>query len=252
MFCNRLNMKYRVMENISVSITILLIAFLLSGCKRGTPTEHSQPKALAEKNGAALVPLHLDLPKENPFIDCSHPVNLKAVKHLEPNTDTPRDPFLVPQGVKNLALNKPVTSSQSEPIIGTLDMIVDGDKGMLDKSLVELGPSAQWIMIDLEKEYELYAIVFWHYYKYTHVYCDVAVQVSNEPKFDKGATTLFNNDIDNSLGLGAGQDMHYIDKAEGKLVDAKGTKARYVKLWSRGSNQAKDYTHYIEVEVYGK
>jgi hypothetical protein len=63
--------------------------------------------------------------------------------------------------------------------------------------------------------------------------------------------TLFNNDLDNSLGKGVGGDMHYIDKAEGKLVDGKGTKARYVRLYSQGNNQ-NDFTHYIEVEVFGK
>jgi hypothetical protein len=79
----------------------------------------------------------------------------------------------------------------------------------------------------------------------------VVVQISSDPEFITDVTTLFNNDTDNSLGQGVGTDMHYIDRHEGKLVDAKGIKARYVKLWSQGNNQ-NDYSHYIEVEVYGK
>jgi hypothetical protein len=62
---------------------------------------------------------------------------------------------------------------------------------------------------------------------------------------------VFNNDIDNSLALGKGNDMHYVETNEGKLIDAKGQKARYVRLWSNGNN-AEDFNHYTEVEVYGK
>ncbi|MCP4707838.1 MAG: hypothetical protein GY869_04370, partial [Planctomycetes bacterium] len=62
---------------------------------------------------------------------------------------------------------------------------------------------------------------------------------------------LFNNDHDNSLGLGAGEDMHYVETSEGKLVDAKGIKARYVRLYSNG-NTENDSNPYIEAEVYGK
>jgi len=249
MFCKFLNGKCQIMKNISVLIVVLLGAFLLSGCKREAPTEQSQPKSWAEKIGAKMVPLQLELPKA--MFSCTK-VNLEGIPNLEPDTKKPREPFPVPEGVKNLARNKLVTSSDMDPIIGTLDMIVDGDKDGTDDSVVELGPFEQWVVVDLGNEYELYAIVFWHFHKSRRVYHDVVAQVSNDPKFVNDVTTLFNNDIDNTLGLGVGQDKHYIDKAEGKLVDAKGTKARYVKLWSQGSKQAKDYSHYIEVEVYGK
>ena len=36
----------------------------------------------------------------------------------------------------------------------------------------------------------------------------------------------------------------------GRVVDAKGTKARYVRLWSNG-NTSNDMNHYCEVEVFG-
>jgi hypothetical protein len=130
-------------------------------------------------------------------------------------------------------------------------MAVDGDKEAAEGSVLEFGPFKQWIQVDLESEYELYAIVFWHFHKIPRVYFDVVVQVSNDAEFINDVKTLFNNDTDNSLGLGVGTDKHYIDKAEGKLVDAKGTRARYVRLLSQGNNQ-NDYSHYIEVEVFGK
>jgi hypothetical protein len=63
-------------------------------------------------------------------------------------------------------------------------------------------------------------------------------------------TTIFNNDMNNELGLGAGKDPAYIETNEGRIFDAKGTVARYVRLYSSG-NTTSEMNHYVEVEVYG-
>ncbi|MHC5090880.1 MAG: MFS transporter, partial [Planctomycetota bacterium] len=241
-------------------VILAILAFFLGQIKSTVETKETvieetkalevetEIKIIDELSSIQMAPLPLELPKPM-FVGT--PENLSGIENLEPDTKKPRPAFLAPENVKNLALNKPVTSSEMDPITGTLDMIVDGDKEASEGSVVELGPFEQWVVIDLEDEYELYAIVFWHFHKTPRVYHDVAVQVSTDPEFITDVTTLFSNDIDNSLGLGVGQGQHYIDKAEGKLVDARGTKARYVKLWSQANNQ-NDYSHYIEVEVYGK
>jgi len=244
------------MKKSIVFILLLVSMFAVSGCKKQpaedpgsqTATKAETPTAPQATGNKEMVAIPLELPKPM-FVGT--PENLSGIENLEPDTQQARPPFLAPAGVKNLALNKPVTSSEMDPIIGAVDMLVDGDKEATEGSVIELGPFEQWVVIDLEDEYELYAIVFWHFHKTARVYHDVVVQVSTDPEFITDVTTLFNNDIDNSLSLGVGKDMHYIDKAEGKLVDAKGTKARYVKLWSQANNQ-NDYSHYIEVEVYGK
>jgi hypothetical protein len=151
----------------------------------------------------------------------------------------------------NVALGKSVTSSDSEPVIGTLDMITDGDKRGGDGSFVELGPRRQYVTIDLRARYELYAIALWHFHQHPRVYLDVVVQLSNDPDFHTGVTTIFNNDANNVLGFGAGADQNYTETNEGRLIDAEGTKARYVRLYSNG-NSSDDLNHYIEVEVYGR
>ena len=173
------------------------------------------------------------------------------VSNLEKPLGRPRDPFLAPVGTKNVALGKPVSSSDEEPIIGEIKMITDGDKEATDGSYVELGPLLQHITIDLQAVYEIYAIVVWHYHKQARVYYDVVVQVADDPDFTTNVKTLFNNDIDNTSGLGVGQHKHYVETNEGKLIDAKGMRARYVRLYSKG-NSSDDLNHYIEVEVYGK
>jgi hypothetical protein len=194
-----------------------------------------------------LRPLGLELP-EPMFIGT--PKNMQ-VTNLEPPREGARPPFLVPQGTENLAFEKPVSSSDEEPIIGEIEMITDGDKGGGDGSYVELGPFVQQIVIDLQRKSEIYAIVLWHYHKQARVYFDVVVQVSDDPDFIENVVTVFNNDHDNSAGLGVGRKKHYIETYEGKLLDAKGIHGRFVRLTSNGSS-ANDLNHYVEVEVYGR
>ncbi|MFQ6035998.1 MAG: hypothetical protein ACE5NM_09165, partial [Sedimentisphaerales bacterium] len=131
------------------------------------------------------------------------------------------------------------------------EQITDGDKEAADGSYVELGPFLQHVTIELGAEHEIYAIVIWHYHKQARVYFDVVVQVAGDPDFTANVKTVFNNDIDNSAGLGVGKDKHYVETNEGKLIDAKGVRGRYVRLYSNG-NTTNDLNHYIEVEVYGK
>jgi hypothetical protein len=194
-----------------------------------------------------MKPIDIKLPKPM-FVGT--PQNLN-VPNLEKPLGKPRPPFLAPAGTVNAALGKPVSSTDEEPIIGEIEMITDGDKEAADGSYVELGPFVQHVTIDLEARQNIYAVVVWHFHKQARVYFDVVVQVSDDPNFVKNVQTLFNNDQDNSAGLGVGKDMHYVETAEGKLIDAKGVQGRYVRLYSNG-NSNNDLTHYIEVEVYGK
>jgi hypothetical protein len=192
------------------------------------------------------VELKLSLPKPM-FIGT--PTNIKS-PNLEVITGKSRGPFYVPAGTKLLSGKRPVRSSDAQPVIGELDMVTDGEKSGGDGYFVELGPSRQWVQIDLGASYALHAILAWHYHTQARVYRDVIVQVSDDREFGKGVTTVFNNDHDNSSGLGAGKDKEYIEVAEGKLFDPQGARGRYVRLYSSG-NTANDLNHYVEVEVYG-
>ena len=191
------------------------------------------------------VPLKTDLPKAL-FTGTPVPITIPHEPKLEKWPE-----FTVPAGTANLAKGKKVTASDSEPVVGTLDLITDGDKEGDEGSWVELGPGKQWVQIDLEKESEISAVLVWHFHSQKRVYLDVVAQVSNDPKFEKDVTTLFNADAANDLGLGAGTDRPYVETYEGKLIDAKSVKARYVRLYSKG-NTTNKMNHYIEVEVFGK
>ncbi len=178
------------------------------------------------------------------------PTPLK-VTNLEPPLRGKRPDFYVPAGTKNLALNKKVTASDDNPNVGSLDMIVDGDKDGNEGSWVELGPGKQWVQIDLARRAKIYAVLVWHFHSQARVYHDVVVQLSDDPSFRSGVTTIFNNDFHNELGLGPGRDQNYIETYQGKLIDAKGAAGRYMRLYSNG-NTSNKLNHYIEVEAWGK
>jgi NedA-like, galactose-binding domain len=219
--------------NTKILACLSLVGFLLA------PVAAQQPPPDKEL-------LQLQLPKPM-FIGT--PTNIKS-PNLEVITGKPRGPFYVPIGTKLLSKGRPVTSSDTQPVIGELSMITDGDKEGGDGYFVELGPSKQWVQVDLGSPCALHAILMWHYHSQARVYRDVIVQVSDDKDFLKGVTTVFNNDHDNTSGLGIGKDKEYVEVAEGRLVDPKGVKGRYVRLYSAG-NTTNDLNHYVEVEVYG-
>ena len=193
------------------------------------------------------VPLKTQLPRPL-FVGTPVPLN---VPNLEPPMKGKRPDFMVPAGTVNLAKGKNVTGSDNSPVVGTLDLVTDGDKAGDEGSWVELGPGKQWVQIDLAKNANIYAVLVWHFHSQARVYRDVVVQVSNDPMFKSGVTTIFNNDFKGELGLGAGKDLNYVETYQGKLIDAKGANGRYVRLYSNG-NTTNKLNDYIEVEVWGK
>ena len=105
--------------------------------------------------------------------------------------------------------------------------------------------------MDLGSPQELFAIVIWHAHNVIKVYHDIIVQASDDPDFKQSVHTLFNNDQDNTSGLGVGTDREDFESREGKLIDAKGIKASYLRFYSRGSTNGA-MNEYTEIEVYGR
>src|ERR1700744_1869481 len=122
-------------------------------------------------------PLKTQLPRPL-FVGPPVPLN---VPNLEPPMKGKRPDFMVPAGTLNLAKGKKVTASDSNPVVGTLDLVTDGDKAGDEGSWVELGPGKQWVQIDLAQEANIYAITVWHYHSQDQVYHDLIVQVSDDP-----------------------------------------------------------------------
>ena len=129
-----------------------------------------------------MVPLKLELPKPM-FVGT--PKTIKST-NLEPDTKgKPRPPVMVPKGVEKISEDMEISSSDSYPIIGDLELVTDGDKEGADGSYVELGPGKQYVQIDLEEVREIYAIVLWHFHSQARVYKDVVVQLADDEDFNK-------------------------------------------------------------------
>ena len=156
--------------------------------------------------------------------------------------------FMVPKGVENVAKGKPVTSSVA-PFAGKLDQVTDGKKEATDDDAVELKKGPQWIQVDLGKSYPISAIAVWHDHRYLQVMHCVIIQVSDDADFKTGVTTLFNNDMENAAGLGAGTNREYFETRFGKVIDGKDTKARYVRGYTKGSTSGA-LNAWEEMEVY--
>lgn len=202
---------------------------------------------IAGANAQDKVPLKLDLPRPL-FAGTPRPIQLP---NLEPTITGKRPDFMVPAGTVLLSKGKTVTSSDALPVIGELSFITDGDKTGIDGAYVELGPNTQWVQIDLGASAKIAAVVVWHFHSQARVYHDVIVQVCDSPDFKQNVRTLFNNDDNNSSGLGKGTNMAYIETNLGKIIDGKGNTGRYVRLYSNG-NTSDELNHYCEIEVFGQ
>jgi hypothetical protein len=222
---------------------LLLIGLSVIGTTRISAQETSGPAGTND-----LVPLKPKLPAAA-FIGT--PKDAPVGVNIEPPSTTPRAPLMVPKDARNVAPGSSITSSATNAAPEALAKITDGDKEALDTSIVLLRKGTQYVQFDLGGTQEIFAIVIWHAHDTPKVYRDVIVQVADDAAFSSNARTLFNNDIDNSSSRGIGTDREYFETFEGKAIDAKGEKARFVRLYSRGSTESA-LNEYTEVEIYAR
>ena len=199
-------------------------------------------------HAADLVPLEIKLPA--PAFKGT-PKDLPEGMDVEPLSEKPRPALMVPAGCVNLAAKVVPTTSDTNAKADALAKITDGDKEAYESSIVLLRKGVQHVQFDLGKPAELHAIVIWHAHDAAKVYRSVVVQIADNAEFNENVRTLFNNDTENKAGQGAGTNRQYFESNEGKLVEAKGAKARFVRLWSRGSTESA-LNEYTEVEIWGK
>ncbi|MDP6546645.1 MAG: discoidin domain-containing protein [Phycisphaerae bacterium] len=231
------NVKYS--EIVCITLVAMFAAVII-GCDK---PEDQPPPGPADDRVALQIALPAPMFKGTP-----RPI--KGEPNMGPARKGKRPPFMAPKGTVNLAAGKTVKSSDPAPIIGELKFVTDGEKVGEEGYFVELAPGKQWITIDLGGQSEICAVVLWHYHQKARAYRDVVIQISRDEGFSE-METVFNNDHDNSAGQGKGKDKGYVEDYQGKFVDARGVRGRYVRLWSM-ENTSNESNHYIEVEVYGK
>jgi hypothetical protein len=203
---------------------------------------------VAEDAAGDKVPLTLKLPA--PAFKGT-PKDIQLSSYVEPLSDKPRPPMMVPAGLKNVAPGTKVTCSDKNATAEALAKITDGDKEASEQSIIYLRKGAQWVQLDLGSPQEIFALVVWHAHNTAKVYHSVVVQAADDQDFIQNVKTIYNNDQENKAGLGVGTDREYFETHEGRLIDAKGIKARFLRFYSKGSTESA-LNEYTEIEVWGR
>jgi len=192
-------------------------------------------------------PLKLKLPAP---VFAGTPKQAPAGMMVDPPSTKP-PVILVPPDARNIAQQAKLASSDKNATTALLARITDGDKEAQEDSVVLLRKGLQWIQFDFGRSEEIFAIAIWHAHDTAKIYRCVIVQAADDSDFTENVRTLFNNDADNRAGLGAGADRQYFESYQGKTIDARGLRARYIRLYSQGSTESA-LNEYTEVEIYGR
>jgi Na+-transporting NADH:ubiquinone oxidoreductase subunit C len=193
----------------------------------------------------------------------------KQPKKLRPKDYTKRPAYLLSQGFKNLALNKPVTTNVEPEAVqhNSLKVVTDGDyNSKSPKSFVGLQNWGEtpYVQIDLGKVCSLYTVGVWHYFP-GPIYTDVIIQTANDKDFKTNLKTIYNNDFDGSTYKDPDrktlEDFNWCYPASkfGELAPAKkdlkpgGWKGRYVRVYSdKAFYEEGMEARFVEISVWGK
>jgi hypothetical protein len=216
-------------------------------CSLAIPLEPLKADDAQNANAQDLAPLILKLPAAK---DAGTPKTIPAGSTVDLSAKPP-PLLLIPKDAVNVAPGKRITCSDKNATAGDLVKLTDGDKEAEESSILLLHKGLQWVQFDLGGPHETYAIVVWHAFDTPKIYRSVIVQMADDADFTVHVRTLFNNDRENSAGLGIGADRQYFESNQGKIIDAKGERARFVRLYSNGNSDSR-MNEYTEVEIYGR
>ena len=188
----RQTLTLSLLPGLAIAVLNLLLAPAVSAA--------DAPKDSAADTGNQ-VPLMLKLPA--PAFKGT-PKDMQLGPNVEPVSDKPRPPMMVPPGLKNLAPGSKITCSDKNVPADNLAKLTDGDKEASDQSIIFLRKGTQWVQLDLGSPQEIFAVVIWHAHNSAKVYHNVIVQVADDPDFIENVRTVFNNDNDNTLRPGRG------------------------------------------------
>jgi len=101
-----------------------------------------------------------------------------------------------------------VTSDDSNQCWNGLDMLSTDDKDGNEGSWLEW-PGKQWVQIDLRRKAEIYAVLIWHFHSQAACISRCCVQVSEDPTFKSGVTTVSTDDFFQHIWPWRSKDLNY-------------------------------------------
>src|SRR6266516_4708314 len=162
-------------ESLLRPLTVSIASFIALAAMALSSQAADQAQAKNDAPSGALEPLALKLP---PPAFKGTPKDIQLSSYVEPLSDKPRPPMMVPPGLKNLAPSAKLSSSSTNTSQESLAKIVDGDTESSDQSIIFLRKGTQYVQMDLGSPCELFAIVIWHAHNSAKVYHDVIVQIA--------------------------------------------------------------------------
>lgn len=157
----------------------------------------------------------------------------------------------------NVALNKTVTASTTDLFGGSLSLVTDGQSASASGYAgIRTTNGPQYYQVDLGAAYALNRLrIVNDWGSSASVYRtnkDIIVLLSNDPAFSTGVTVVYNNDANNSVGLGAGSDPEFQEPpgGVGTWFDL-GTpvNARYARVWGNGHVRADNSVHAVNTPI---
>lgn len=141
-------------------------------------------------------------------------------------------------------------ASNSDRPVG---MGVDGVKNTTD-NYAEFGANdrtdSSYLQVDLGDVYDVAQINLVRYFGDGRTYPNTTIVMSEDDSFDTKDAVVYNSDADNMNGFGKGEDTAYPETDKGRSFDAKGAKARYVRVYMSGQHKEnKNTNHIVELEV---
>ena len=145
--------------------------------------------------------------------------------------------------------NSNAASNSDRPV----GMGVDGVKNTTD-NYAEFGANdrtdSSYLQVDLGDVYDVAQINLVRYFGDGRTYPNTTIVMSEDDSFDTKDAVVYNSDADNMNGFGKGEDTAYPETDKGRSFDAKGAKARYVRVYMSGQyKENKNTNHIVELEV---
>src|SRR5436309_1112427 len=134
--------RRRLALSLAFPLALAALNFFLTQTLPAQEASKDKPSADAPKGQAKpaagatdLVPLNLKLPA--PAFKGT-PKDIQLSSYVEPLSEKPRPPMMVPPGLKNLAPTAKLTSSDKNCSEESLTKLKDGDKESSDQSIIFL------------------------------------------------------------------------------------------------------------------
>ena len=140
-------------------------------------------------------------------------------------------------GMRNVAFGRSVSQSGDAEYDADSSKATDGN---LRNGAWDIAPAenqTRYAQVDIGEPWNIDSLRVWHEARDDRRvrYKDVVFRLSTTADFSRDVTTVFNNDLDDSAGLGRGGDGEYDETETGKIVHFPPTRARYIRLYSHGN-----------------